>query len=131
MNASIPAGTQQLPAPGVSPECQRVNPESAHFCTHCHHTLIYSCPKCWHEQRHGGTCDACHLDLDKYWRVYGATKQAALINEEETNLANSTKRVEGVLLTIATIPLQFVPFLSFLGYGLLLNWLRRRFADPQ
>jgi len=128
MHASIPAGTQQLPAPGVCPECQRVNPESAHFCTHCHHTLIYSCPKCWHEQRHGGTCDACHLDLDKYWRVYGAAKQAALINEEETNLENSTKRVEGVLLTIATIPLQFVPFLSFLGYGLLLNWLRRRFS---
>jgi hypothetical protein len=55
-------------------------------------------------------------------------KQAALINEEETNLENSTKRIEDVLLTIATIPLQFVPFLSFLGYGLLLNWLRRRFS---
>jgi hypothetical protein len=91
--------------------------------------LIYSCPKCWHEQRHGGSCDACHLDLKQYWRVYGATKQAALINEEETNLENSTKRIEGVLLTIASIPLQFIPFLSFLGYGLLLNWLRRRFSQ--
>src|SRR6201987_3192905 len=129
MNTSSAPGTQQLPAPCVCPECHHVNPESAYFCMRCHHTLIYCCPKCWHEQRHGGTCDACHLDLDKYWRVYGATKQAALINEEETNLENSTKRIEGVLLTIATIPLQFVPFLSFLGYGLLLNWLRRRFSQ--
>jgi len=86
-------------------------------------------PEVWHEQRHGGICDACHLDLDQYWRVYGATKQAALINEEETNLEKSTKPIEGVLLTIASIPLQFVPFLSFLGYGLLLNWLRRRFSQ--
>src|ERR1700756_4830163 len=129
MHASIPAGTQQLPEPGACPECQRVNPESAHFCTHCHHTLIYFCPKCCHEHGPGGPWAACHLDLDKYWRVYGAPKQAALINEEETNLENSTKRVEGVLLTIATIPLKFVPFLSFLGYGLLLNWLRRRFSQ--
>jgi hypothetical protein len=120
---------QSSNAPGVCPECHRANPKSAHFCTHCHHTLIYSCPKCWHEQRHGGSCDACHLDLEKYWRVYGATKQAALINEEETNLENSTKRIEGVLVTIASIPLQFIPFLSFLGYGLLLNWLRRRFSQ--
>jgi hypothetical protein len=34
-----------------------------------------------------------------------------------------------VLLTIASIPLQLLPFLSFLGYGLLLNWLRRRFPQ--
>jgi hypothetical protein len=131
MNASVSAATPEQLAPGICPECRRANLDSAHFCTHCHHTLIYSCPKCWHEQRHGGICDACHLDLDKYWRVYGATKQAALINEEETNLEKSTKPIEGVLLTIASIPLQFVPFLSFLGYGLLLNWLRRRFSDVQ
>jgi hypothetical protein len=129
MNLSIPAGTQELPAPGLCPECQHANPESAHFCTHCHHTLIYCCPKCWHEQRHGGTCDACHLDLDKYWRVYGVTEQVALIKEEETNVGKSTERIEGVLMTIAMMPLQFIPFVRFLGYGLLLNWLRRRFSD--
>jgi hypothetical protein len=128
MNASIPTGTQELLAPGVCPECRRVNPESAHFCTDCHHTLIYRCPKCWHEQRHGGTCDACHLDLDKYWLVYGVTEQAALIKEEETNFGKSTERIEGVLMTIAMMPLQFIPFVRFLGYGFLLNWLRRRFS---
>jgi len=73
-------------APGVCPECHCANLESAHFCTHCHHTLIYSFPKCWHEQRFGGTCDVCHLDLEKYCRVYGTTRHSALIHEEETNL---------------------------------------------
>jgi hypothetical protein len=116
-------------APGVCPDCQQPNPAEAHFCTHCHHILIYRCPQCWHEQRHGGTCDACHLDLEKYWRVYGATKQAALIDEEETNFGKSTERIEGALMTIATIPLQFISFVRFLGYGLLLNWLRRRFTQ--
>jgi hypothetical protein len=32
-------------------------------------------------------------------------------------------------MTIAMMPLQFIPFVRFLGYGLLLNWLRRRFSD--
>jgi|SRR5271169_296145 len=120
---------ETLTQPGVCTECGRVNLESAHFCTLCHHILIYSCPQCWHEQRHGGTCDACHLDLEKYWRVYGATKQSALINEEETNLDKSVQPVENALVTIAATLLQFVPFLGFLGYGMLLNWLRRRFAE--
>lgn len=71
MNPVTSISTEPALAPGVCPECQHANPESAHFCTHCHHTLIYSCPKCWHEQRHGGTCDVCHLDPEKYWRVYG------------------------------------------------------------
>jgi hypothetical protein len=94
MNPVTSISTEPALAPCVCPECQHANPESAHFCTHCHHTLIYSCPKCWHEQLHGGTCDARHLDLEKYWRVYGTTKQSALINEEETNLENSPKRIE-------------------------------------
>jgi hypothetical protein len=61
--------------------------------------------------------------------VYGATKQAALINEEERNLGQSTERIEDALITIAAMPLQFIPFVRFLGYGLLLSWLRRRFSE--
>ncbi len=49
------------------PRCGHGNPEAAQFCTECHAVLIYRCPGCWHEQRHGGTCDKCGLNFNLYW----------------------------------------------------------------
>ena len=66
-------GTQSVPA--MTPEqCSRLasvpktlsrDPNRHFWVAHCHHADGL-CLKCWHEQRHGGIRDACHLDLDKY-----------------------------------------------------------------
>jgi hypothetical protein len=120
-------GTQVALGPGVCPQCEHLNSPNDQFCTRCHYILIYRCPKCWHEQRHGHICDACHLDMDRYWQVFGATEQAALIQDEATNMEKSAARVEGVLSMLGAIPLQLLPFLEFLGIAFLIRWLHRRF----
>ncbi len=50
----------------LCPKCQQENSETAQFCTRCHMTLRFVCPKCRHIQRHGGQCDVCGLDFMKY-----------------------------------------------------------------
>jgi hypothetical protein len=128
-SASSQPQTETLGKSAICPQCERANLLDAHFCTNCHHILIYRCPMCWNEQRHGGTCDKCHLDLEKYWRISSATGRAALIQEEETNMEKSANRVNSFLTMIATIPLQLIPFLEFVGISFVASWLRRRFPD--
>src|SRR5215469_36482 len=48
------------------PKCGTAAPDAAHFCPRCHATLLFICPSCQHEQRHGGTCDQCGVDFMKY-----------------------------------------------------------------
>jgi hypothetical protein len=130
-DASEETATQpaQAHAAFVCPECGRSNSESVEFCTHCHHTLLFRCPMCWSEQRHGGTCDKCHLDLEKYWRVKGASEQAQLIRDESSTFEKSVEPPRSILLTLLAIPLRFLPFGEWLGATLLLNWLRKRYPD--
>lgn len=113
----------------MCPECGRANAEGVEFCTHCHHTLLFRCPMCWNVQRHGGTCDKCHLDLDRYWRVEGASEQAQLIHDEALSFEKYKEPPRSVLLTLLAIPLRFLPFGEWLGATLLLNWLRNKFPD--
>lgn len=86
------------------PKCGHVNPSAAYFCTSCHQLLIHRCPECWHEQRQGGTCEKCELDMDAFWRTYGATKHAALVAEERTNMERSSNQAVGFLQSFAAWP---------------------------
>ena len=81
----------------ICAKCGHDNPGDTQFCTNCHQTLIYRCPKCWHEQRHGGACGKCGLDMTAYWNTYGAKQNAALIAEERTNLERSSKEAASLL----------------------------------
>jgi uncharacterized membrane protein YvbJ len=47
------------------PHCGSPNPDGVAFCTRCHATLIFKCPKCWHEQNHGLKCDQCGADFSQ------------------------------------------------------------------
>jgi hypothetical protein len=129
MQATAPPETQPALGPIVCPECGLANAAGVEFCTHCHHTLLFRCPMCWNVQRHGGTCDKCHLDLDRYWRVEGATEHAQLVRDEALSLEKYKEPPRSVLLTILAIPLRFLPFGEWLGATLLLNWLRKRYPD--
>ncbi len=53
------------------PQCGRETPDTASFCIRCHATLRFVCPACRHPQDHGGTCDACGADFEKYLEVLG------------------------------------------------------------
>lgn len=64
----------------VCPKCSATNPDSAYFCTLCHYVLIHRCPKCWHEQRSGSTCEKCGTNFALYWEL--ALEQS--LKEENT-----------------------------------------------
>lgn len=51
------------------PRCSAANPETAYFCTVCHYVLIHRCPKCWHEQRSGNTCEQCGTNFALFWEL--------------------------------------------------------------
>jgi uncharacterized membrane protein YvbJ len=88
------------------PKCGRENPGGAYFCTNCHQILIHRCPKCWHEQRQGGTCEKCGTNFALYWEL--AFERAA----EEENLLWWDKLWAGILVFLQ---LMSIPFISFAG----------------
>lgn len=49
--------------------------DTARFCPRCHATLLFTCPACKSEQRHGGTCDQCGVDFIKYITAVMAAKK--------------------------------------------------------
>ncbi len=56
-------------------KCDTEVPDTTRFCPRCHATLVFACPSCKHEQRHGGSCDNCGVDFFKYiTAVVGAKK---------------------------------------------------------
>jgi len=48
------------------PKCRRENPVTAQYCVRCHAPLRFSCPACRNVQDHGGNCDKCGVDFEKY-----------------------------------------------------------------
>lgn len=91
----------------ICPKCQQENSEAAQFCTRCHMTLRFVCPKCRHIQRHGGQCDACGLDFMKY----AMTMQLEMKNQSD--------REREKLRTRSTIFKQIVLFPITGGLSLL------------
>ena len=58
------------------PKCGHLAREVARFCPRCHQTLRFTCPACFTEQRHGGSCARCGVDFAKYVAAVVAAKQA-------------------------------------------------------
>jgi hypothetical protein len=54
----------------LCPKCSSHSPQGVQFCTNCHTTLRFTCPKCWEAQYHGGACDSCGADFKQYQAVY-------------------------------------------------------------
>jgi hypothetical protein len=70
------------------------------------HILIHRCPKCWHEQRSGATCEKCGTNFAAYWEL--AFERSV---EEADRLSwDRFKSAVGFYLQIL-----FLPFTSPLG----------------
>jgi len=82
------------------PKCSAVNPDSAYFCTVCHYVLIHRCPKCWHEQRNGNTCEKCGTNFALYWEL--ALEQS--LKEEDTVWWDTFRARIFDLFQLATVP---------------------------
>jgi hypothetical protein len=108
----------------VCPKCSHQNTDAAQFCAHCHQTLIYRCPKCWHEQRAGGKCEKCGEDMIMYWTRQMALARAAEIKERFENDPAmkpdpATLSIESVKDLTQAVPLEPVPLLKFIAMFLL------------
>lgn len=110
----------------VCPKCGTANADGVQFCTNCHATLIFKCPKCAHSQPHGGSCDACGENFALFWAQRLATKAL-----EEERIEKDKKKAEiNAVATALTVPFSGpVGIAGFLGmriFGRLLAWYRSR-----
>jgi hypothetical protein len=99
------------------PKCGVDSPDTVQFCTRCHETLLWKCPKCWHQQRHGGSCERCGLNFSVFW-------QATLERQREEDARVGLDRLKGrgsMLMQILMAP--FTGGRSLLG--LLVSIFRR------
>lgn len=86
----------------------------ARFCPRCHATLRYECPSCHHEQRHGGTCDACGVDFLKYLSVVVAEKRAAS-DIASDRLERRSSLIKNLLLVPMTLGIPLIRDLLSVG----------------
>ncbi len=95
----------------VCPKCKLDNWEDVKFCTRCHTTLRFECPKCWYAQNHGGTCDHCGTDFKQYQAVY----LAGLIGENARDTQKEADKV-GHVLTAAQMAITSItsPWMALL-----------------
>jgi uncharacterized membrane protein YvbJ len=123
----------------VCPACHAANPSGIQFCTHCHATLFFRCPQCWHEQTTNQKCEKCGMDIDNFWRAQVATAEIIEIKEE----AEHRERLEHLRDSMRSqnlpspdiVPLAasvLVPAPLGLIFGLVFKWFLdrwRRFAE--
>jgi len=108
------------------PKCGAANLDGVQFCTTCHATLLFKCPKCEHMQNHGGVCDACGLNLTAFWVTYLETK-----SEEEQKIAHD-KTVASIGKAVNAVEAPFAAgrslsqFFLFQFLGRLFGWLSSR-----
>jgi len=89
------------------PKCSAAAPDTARFCPRCHATLIFVCPSCKHEQRHGGTCEKCGVDFMKYVAAVMAAKK-----DQAEAARNRTQQRSSLLKNILLIPFNMgIPLL--------------------
>ncbi len=82
----------------LCPKCQQQNPETAQFCTRCHHPLRCTCPACGHVQAHGDKCDACDVDFLEY-----GTRQLARMKLESDRERERLKGCRAALRQLAMV----------------------------
>jgi hypothetical protein len=98
----------------VCPRCHLETLGHNQFCPHCHATLFFRCPKCWHEQATRFICEKCGVDMDNYWRVEAASAKAVLVNEESTNMEESSKRAIAQINTVGMLLSNPIAALSWI-----------------
>ncbi|HEU5410044.1 MAG TPA: zinc ribbon domain-containing protein [Candidatus Acidoferrales bacterium] len=107
------------------PKCGAENAQGVQFCTTCHATLVFKCPKCEHTQSHGGVCDACGLNMTAFWAVYLETK-----SEEDQKIAHDkTMAVIHNVAAVATAPIGGARGISQFFLAPLLERLFARFRS--
>lgn len=79
------------------PKCSAASPDGAQFCTHCHATLLFKCPKCDHLQNHGGICDGCGLNLDEFWTQHLAIKRVEEENFEQKQMEREVVNIQAAM----------------------------------
>jgi len=84
----------------ICPKCSAANPDNAYFCTVCHYVLIHRCPKCWHEQRSGDTCEKCGTNFTLFWEL--ALEQS--LKEQNTVWWDKFQARVFDLLQVGTLP---------------------------
>lgn len=95
------------------PKCGTDAQEAARFCPRCHATLRYLCPACKHEQRHGGTCEKCGVDFQKY-----AFASVAVSRDSANAVRERTARRSSLLLHLLLIPFNLgIPLIRSLLRG--------------
>lgn len=93
------------------PKCGAANPNGVQFCTHCHATLLFKCPKCDHSQPHGGSCDACGLDMDFFWKRHLAIKRIEEENFERRQTEGEVNNIQAAMTVPFSGPAGWTIFL--------------------
>jgi RNA polymerase subunit RPABC4/transcription elongation factor Spt4 len=97
----------------VCPKCGTTNADGVQFCTNCHATLFFKCPKCEHIQSHNDTCEKCGTNFAAFWSGYLEHSF-----EEQEKLDNDKLRAEGV----AALQAATLPFTASRGVSRFLFW---------
>lgn len=110
----------------ICSKCGAANADRVQFCTNCHATLIFKCPKCEHTQAHGGRCDICGEDFAFFWARHFSAKDA----EDDVIQRDKAKAEANAVRTAVTLPFSGpVGIASFIGVQLfsrLAAWLKSR-----
>jgi zinc ribbon protein len=108
------------------PRCGTANADGVQFCTNCHATLFFKCPKCEHTQSHGVICEKCGANFALFWSSYLLEKR----EEDEQLKHDKVKAAESLAFQAVTLPLFGGRWLSrfFLGQviGRVLSYFNSR-----
>lgn len=108
------------------PRCGTANVERVQFCTNCHETLFFKCPKCEHIQSHNDVCEKCGTNFATFWSGYLANSYM-----EQEQLERDKLKAEGMqALNVATLPFAASQgigrFLIFQVIGRAISYFRSR-----
>src|SRR5689334_18069738 len=108
------------------PRCGKDNAEGVQFCTSCHATLFYKCPKCQHIQSHNDVCEKCGTNFAAFWAGYLEHSF-----QEQEQLDNDKMKAEArEALNAATLPFAMSRgisrFLLFQVIGRAISFFRSR-----
>ena len=110
------------------PKCGTANADGVQFCTNCHATLIFKCPKCEHTQTHGGRCDLCGEDFAFFWAQHFTAKAAedARIEKDKAEAEAEANAVRTALTVPFSGPAGIASFLGMQLFSRLFAWFRSR-----
>ena len=108
------------------PKCGTANADGVQFCTNCHATLIFKCPKCEHKQAHGGRCDVCGEDFAFFWARHFAEKNAEEARIEKDKAEAEANAVRTALTVPFSGPAGWAFFLITQALNRIATWYRSR-----